>query len=158
MKKLSITLLLILLTIGSIHAQHNPAPWTLTTKKVSACEYDLIFTVNIDKGWHIFSIVKSKSDGVPPTEIIFDASKEYTPEGNLTESKPVSEYDKTISTSVSVHYTKAVFTQRIKLNTTGKIKITGTHESQVCDNEKCLTPPIDKFSFDVQGSVCSIKK
>lgn len=36
------------------------AQWKTSTKKINDCEYDLIFTVTLEKGWHTFSIVKIK--------------------------------------------------------------------------------------------------
>lgn len=147
--------------IGTSLSKSGPvmhAHWKLSSKKISDCEYDLIFTVNIDKDWHIPSILKIKGaeDETYPTVIIFKPNINYSLVGNVTETKPKSEYDETIKKTVYYHFNKAVFTQRIKLNSKTKIKIDGTYEHQICDNVKCDFPPKDKFSFDLQGtSTCT---
>ena len=134
------------------------AQWALSSKKVNDCEYDLIFTVTLDKGWHTFSVnkVKGAELEVFATQINFKANPDYVPVGNLTESKPTAEYDKTIEKTVFLHYNKVVFTQRVKLISPKKTKISGKYEYQVC-NQACEQPPHETFDFDLQGTA-SCKK
>jgi thiol:disulfide interchange protein DsbD len=142
-----------LITGQVLHAQ-----WKFSTKKISNCEYDLIFTVNIDKGWHIPSVTKIKGpEGeIFSTKIIFNSSNDYILIGSLTETKPTIEYDETINKNVLLHYNKVTFTQRIKLKSASKLKISGTYEYQICNNAGCTFPPKDLFIFDLQGtSVCT---
>lgn len=129
------------------------AQWQLSTKKVNDCEYDLVFTVTLDKGWHTFSInkVKGAELEVFATEILFKPGKDYTLIGKLTESKPTPEYDETIEKTVFLHYKKAVFTQRVKLNSNSNVKISGRYEYQVC-NKVCEKPPYEPFDFDLKGT------
>jgi thiol:disulfide interchange protein DsbD len=151
---------LALIFTGGLQAQLSPqfkpvqrAHWKLSSKKIGDCEYDLIFTVSLEKGWHTFSVnkVKGAEDEVSATEIIFKPGKDYVTVGKLTESKPTTEYDKTIKKNIFVHYNTAVFTQRIKLTSATKVKITGTYEYQVC-KDVCEKPPYEDFVFDLQGS------
>jgi hypothetical protein len=53
------------------------AQWKLSSKQINDCEYDLIFTVTLDKGWHAFSVLKIKGAGLEvfSTEIIFKPNK-----------------------------------------------------------------------------------
>lgn len=129
------------------------AQWSLSSKKISECEYDLIFTVTLDKGWHTFSILKIKGVDLEvfPTQIIFKPNSNYSTVGNLMESKPTPEYDPTIKKTVLLHYNKVVFTQRIKLHSSNKTKITGKYEYQIC-KEACEQPPYETFDFDLQGT------
>ena len=56
MKKL--LLLVFTLIAGILPAQDAPnfhAKWSLENKKISDCEYDLIFKVVIDDDWHLYS-------------------------------------------------------------------------------------------------------
>ncbi len=144
-------------TSTSINGQVLHAQWKLSTKKINDCEYDLIFTVIIDKGWHIPSVKRiiGAEDEVFSTEIIFKPNKDYSLVGGLTETKPTTEYDETINKNVLLHYNKLIFRQRIKLNSDSKFKISGTYEYQICNNVGCTFPPKDLFNFDLQGtSVC----
>jgi len=136
------------------------AQWKLSSKKISDCEYDLLFTVTLEKGWHTFSVVKIKGaeKEVFSTEITFEKNKDYTLVGALTETTPTSEYDETIKKTVLLHYNKVVYTQRVKLNTNSNIKITGEYEYQVCKGV-CEKPPYEPFNFDLKGTaVCAGKK
>ncbi len=155
-KKLLLVLLLSFGTGAIMKAQLLRSHWKMTTKKISECEYDLIFTVTIDKGWHTFSIhpVKGAENDVFATEIIFTPGKDYKLVGELKETKATPEYDETINKTVYVHYNKVVFTQRIKLTGSSKVKISGTYEYQVCSNV-CESPPYETFDFYLQGNgVC----
>jgi|JI10StandDraft_1071094.scaffolds.fasta_scaffold290387_2 hypothetical protein len=129
------------------------AQWKLSSKKISECEYDLIFTVILDKGWHTFSVNKIKDVDLEvfPTQIIFKPNSSYSLVGNLSETKPTPEYDPTIKKTVLLHYNKVVFTQRIKLNSSSKVKISGKYEYQIC-KDACEQPPYETFDFDLQGT------
>jgi thiol:disulfide interchange protein DsbD len=157
-KKFLAAIFFCVFSIAFVKAQVNHTHWKLSTKKVSDCEYDLVFTVTIDKGWHTFSVTKIKgAEGeVFPTEILFKADRAYTLVGNLTETKPTPQYDETINKTVLLHYNRTVYTQRIRLSSGSNVKITGTYENQVCNDFQCDTPPHEKFNFDLQGTqVCS---
>ena len=134
------------------------AHWKFSTKKINECEYDLVFNLALDKGWHTFSIQKIKGIGLEvfPTQIIFYPNSNYSLIGNLTETKPVPEYDKTIEKTVLLHYNQVTFTQRIKLKSGNSVKIIGKYEYQVC-NEVCQQPPYEEFSFELKGTL-SCKK
>jgi thiol:disulfide interchange protein len=145
--------LLFLFFTTVISAQENPVAWSFESKKVSDCEYDLIFNAKIDEPWHIYSIVKSGKDGPNPTSIVFTKSKEYELVGKLKESPPIKEFDKVFEMNVAYHPKTASFTQRVKLLSSSKIKISGKYEAQACTETMCTFPPTDKFEFSLQGSV-----
>lgn len=133
------------------------AQWQFSSKKINACEYDLIFTLTLDPGWHTYSIhqVKGAEKEVKATEFKFKNPKDYVLVGAMSESKATPEYDKTIDKTVLLHYKKAVFTQRVKLTSNAKVKISGTYELALCMNGQCSFPPKDPFEFDLQGAGCS---
>lgn len=152
MKKL---FLLFVFFVSGLVAQENPVSWALETKKVSDCEYDLIFKAKIEEPWHIYSIHKNTSkeaEDVWPTTILFTKSALYEKVGKLTESKPTTEFDKVWEAVIAFHPHTATFTQRIRLLTDGKVKIKGSYEVQACTDAMCTRPPVDKFEFDLQGS------
>ncbi|MCW3102737.1 MAG: Protein-disulfide reductase [Bacteroidetes bacterium] len=159
-KNIFSAIIFFVLTGFALQAQVSRTQWKLSTKKVSDCEYDLIFTVTIEKGWHTFSVVQLKgTEGeVFPTQIMFRPAKGYTLVGPVSETKPSPQYDETISKTVYVHFNKVVYTQRVRLNAEGKVKISGTYENQVCNDQKCETPPSDKFDFDLVGTGACLKK
>jgi thiol:disulfide interchange protein DsbD len=148
-------LLLFIFFFSQLSAQENPVSWEFETKKVSDCEYDLVFKATIKEPWHIYSIHKNTSkeaEDIWPTTILFNKSSSYSLVGKLKESKPTTEFDKVWETVVSFHPHKASFTQRVKLNTPDKVKIKGNYEVQACTDAMCTRPPVDKFEFELQGS------
>lgn len=154
MRKLFVVLA-ILLGFSS-YAQENPVHWKFETKKISDCEYELIFKAKIDEPWHIYSLVKAGDDGPNPTSFVFNKSKDYQLVGKVVESTPTKVFDKVFEMNVAYHPKNATFTQKIKLLSADKIKITGTYEAQVCTEEKCIFPPADKFEFEIQGTPACI--
>ncbi|MCW3076940.1 MAG: disulfide bond formation protein DsbD [Bacteroidetes bacterium] len=147
-------LLFLVLCITSLYGQESPVSWELQSKKISDCEYDLLFKATIKEPWHIYSIHKNTSkeaEDIWPTTILFKKSKDYSLVGKLKETEPHTGYDKVWETVVSSHPKKAMFTQRIKLNSSEKVKITGSYEVQACTDEMCTRPPVDKFEFLLEG-------
>jgi len=149
MRKIFVLLALFVL---NLNAQENPVKWSFETKKVSDCEYDIIFKAKIDEPWHIYSVVKSEGDGPFPSSFVFKNTKQYKLIGSIKESTPVKEFDKVFETNVMYHAKRATFTQRIKLLVTGKIKIPVKYEAQACTEEKCVFPPADEYTFEIEGT------
>ena len=152
LKKISFLLLLLFTGFSWLISQQLHADLKFNTKKVSDCEYDLIFDVTIEDGWHMYSLNEVK-DGPLPTVFTFNKSKDYELVGKVKQSKPIKEFDKVFEVNVEYYEHKAAFTQRIKLKTDKKIAITGKYEYQVCTDTKCdLSPPGETFEFKVQGT------
>jgi thiol:disulfide interchange protein len=146
MKK--IVLLLVLFAVN-LTAQVSHVRWSTEMKKVSDCEYDLVFKANIDKYYHIFSIVESGD--TRPTIFTFKPSAEYMLVGKMTEPKPHVVDDELMGKTLE-HHGNISFIQRIKLLTDKKVTIKGNFEYQICDTVACTFPPTEDFKFDAQGT------
>lgn len=151
LKKLFLLLVFVASTLFAI-AQEHKATFKLSTKKVSDCEYDLVFSATIDEGWHVYSVKKSAEDGPNPTSFMFNSSNDYELVGKVKESKTIKEHDKVFDVDVEYFVKTAVFTQRIKLKTDKKITIKGKSEYQACTESQCVFPPAEDFEFSVQGT------
>ena len=143
-------LLIILLTKLSV-AQQLHAHWDIQSKKISDCEFDLVFKVKIDAPWHMYSMKPSK-DGPNPTTIIFNKSSDYELVGKTNESKSISEMDKVFEVMVNYFDKEATFTQRVKALKEGIISISGKYEYQVCTDEMCEFPPAEKFTLSLNST------
>lgn len=152
LKKITQIFLLVSLSLSVAKAQDNPVHFKLSSKKVSACEYDLIFSATIDDSWHLYSLNKFGTDGPNPTVFTFTKSKEYELVGKVIQGKPIKEYDKLFEMDVEYYKHSATFTQRVKLLSDQKITVKGKYEYQACTEEKCIFPPADKFEFNLTGS------
>jgi thiol:disulfide interchange protein DsbD len=148
-KKLFIVFILNILTALTINAQQLMTQWSQEIKKVSECDYDLIFNVKIDAGWHMYSMKKAGEDGPNPTKITFKKSSDYELVGPTKESQPIEEMDKVFEMKVLYFVGKASFTQRVKIKTNSKFKISGNYEYQVCTDEQCKFPPAESFTYEI---------
>src|SRR5688572_6621666 len=89
MRKIFTTALILFFSIGSLLAQvKTPVKFSYSTKKISDCEYELVFTASIESTWHLYSQVPT-DDGPLPTVFNFEASKSYQLVGKTTEPKPI---------------------------------------------------------------------
>jgi hypothetical protein len=152
------TYFLLLLTSLNVSAQKLHQHWTTELIKLSDCEYELVFKVTLDKGWHIYSIVPSedKGEGAPnATTIKFDKNPRIQLLGKITESKPKSALDEVFKTTVRTHEKSVVFKQKIKVTGKGPLKIAGEHQADECNDGGCIFVPGDVFEFNLTANgVC----
>jgi len=151
-RKTSLSLFFTLFLASFALAQEAPVHWKFSTKKVSDCEYDLMFSATIDEGWHMYSLNKLSDDGPMPTVFKFNKSSDYELVGKVKQGTPVKEFDKVFETQVEYFHHTASFTQRVKLLAKKQITVTGKYEFQACTDEKCIFPPADEFSFSLTGT------
>lgn len=132
----------------------EPVSLNVESRKISDTEYDIVFKTTIEKGWHLYSLMKSaEKDGPWPTEIKFEESADYELVGTPTESNPQEEFDKVFGMKLRFFTDSATFTQRIKLKRNARVKVSGTFFGQFCDDTKCsqFQPP-KKFSVEITGT------
>lgn len=146
-----------LLGISSVKAQgqERPANWSVSTKKISDCEYDIVFSVKINPGWHIYSQKNTSEDGPNPTKITFKKTGDYELVGKVKESKSEEEFDKQFEMKVLYFAGNATFTQRIKLKSDKKFTLSGEYEYQGCTEEKCIFPPPSQFTVEVPAGTAA---
>ena len=159
-KKWILPVLALLLAVPAlVSAQGKPnlhVSWTYTTKQLSDCEYDLIFTATIEKNWHLYSQIPV-TDGPLPTVFMFDPSTDYQLVGKTTEPKPIEKEEEVFGPGIIIKYfeDKAVFHQKIKVLTEKPIKITGAIDGMACSDMQCVNFfPYPTFEFKVQGKPC----
>ncbi len=132
--------------------------WTYSTKKINACEYELIFKANFDKGYHLYSQIADPSgEGPLPTEFIFDKSSDFEFIGKVSEPKPIEKAEPVFGNIVLRFFEdEAIFRQRIKVNLNKQFKITGEIAGMVCNDGGCIPFfPQPKFEFSIDGTTCS---
>lgn len=73
--------------------EFQPIKWSFTTLPLDKGEARLIFTCNLEDGWHVFS--QFMEEGGPlPTSFTFVPDRSYSLEGKVEEeSTPTKEYD-----------------------------------------------------------------
>lgn len=127
----------------------DPTTWTYEVKKKGGNEYQLIFHLNLKKGWHIWSL-KPGGDGyqIAPSFTFANNSK-VVKKGDVTEKgKITTTVMEGIKGKVTYLNGKIDYTQTVTV--TGSTKITGKLTYQVCDDKMCLPPKDKDFAFDIK--------
>ena len=153
MKRL-ICLILFLLSLNSFAQILNPVKWDIRVERLSATEYDLIFSANIDQEWAIYSQFVG-DDGPLPTVFSFTESSDYLIIGDTQEKKlnRVSKYDEVFEMIVTKFFDKAIFSQRIDIvKSSSNFKIQGNIEFMTCDDTRCTYEPENNFVIDYDSN------
>ncbi len=125
----------------------EPVKWASSVEKISDTEYDLIFKVQIDKGWYIYSQESAGDFGPVPTSFEYNNQEgNYSLLGKTSEPDVEPEFDKVFELNVKHFANEAVFKQRIKLLNSDLTQIEVFLGHQVCDDEKCI---LQDFTFNM---------
>lgn len=132
------------------HAQIlKPAKWKYEVKKKGGNDYQLIFHLELDKGWHIWSL-NPGGDGfqiIPAVEI--DKNPNVQLKGALTEKGKATTLEMDgVKGKVTYLSGKVDYIQEVTVK--GSTKITGKHTYQVCDDRQCLAPVDKDFVFEIK--------
>ncbi|MGC8802623.1 MAG: cytochrome c biogenesis protein CcdA, partial [Bacteroidales bacterium] len=113
-------------------------------KSISASTGEIIFTANIDRGYHIYGAYFDEG-GPVRTHFIFPASDAFSLLGKLKEvTPPVKKKDPAFDNmEITLLSKKAVFAQKIELKKKGELRIPVEVEYMACTDETCL-PPVRK--------------
>lgn len=149
-------MLTLLLLVGfQSNAQFkDPTKWSYKTQKVSGNTYDLIFTVKIEKGFHMYSQFQDTTVLGPfPASFTFSKLSGVDFIGGVKEiTKAKKVYDDGFEGNVFLFENKAIFRQRIKAAENIK-KVEGQIEYQVCSTQ-CIRGK-KKFSFSLTDATTS---
>jgi thiol:disulfide interchange protein DsbD len=148
MKKLGI-LLVLLFTIGAMHAQteNEPVAWETSVVKVSDTEYDLVFNATILDKWHLYSQYNPEDASLPLEISAIDNNAGFKLVGKATESKTYKEFSDVWEKEEIFFKNKATLTQRIQLTNKDITRIQLNLSAQVC-KEVCI-PISEDFSFSL---------
>lgn len=149
MQLLCTTLFIVLCINASLCQGQSPAKWLFTARPISGSEVELMLTVTLEPGWHIYSQFM-RDDGPLPTMFTFDSSKDYILLGKVEEkSTPEKIFNQIFMIDLIWFSGTVVFTQKARLFThTTNIK--GKVEFMVCTNDRCLSPDMIEFSIEAK--------
>ena len=126
----------------------NPARWSFKVNNIDEDKSELLFTVKLDQGWHIYS-QHTDPDGPIALEFAFDASPKYKRLGEVREPKCHEEFDKLFGCTVRSFEGEVVFRQTIRRSTHESFTVKGTLSYQLCNEGSCIPPDDVEFSFEV---------
>lgn len=136
----------------------KPAKWKGTTRKLSDKQIEITFTVDLDKGWHVYSQYMDKDDGPIPTLFEFDDNSNILKMSEFEESgeKRVEEFDSFFNMNLVKFKTAGKFTGLMDVKEMSGI-ITGYLEFMVCNDKQCLPPTPLEFKLDLTTGTLTIE-
>lgn len=134
--------------------QLDPAKRSYTVKETSATEAELIITVKLDNGWHMYSQYTNEN-GPLPTVFDFTPSADYTLMGKVSEPKPHEEMDEIFGCVVKSFAGTVVFRQKIKRLSDKDFTVKGLLSYQLCNDGSCIAPEDHDMVFRVKGAAAT---
>ena len=134
----------------------EPVKWIITSEKINSNTVELLFTAEIDKGYHLYSLTIPE-DGPLPTVFTFEESKDYKLDADVKEVIiPIEEYDDVFEMDIKFFEDKASFKQIIKFNSDdNNIPVVGEIAYMVCNEVGCVALYED-FELNFNGSTGKI--
>lgn len=148
MKRLIGIMLLAFIAL-SVQAQIlNPVTWKIKLDDTGKPEKNLVFTATLEKGWHVYDM-NLPEGGPVSTSFTFETIKGAELIGKPeASSKPATVHDESFGMDLRWYAGSVTFTQKIKVTDPKKFSIAGEVEYMVCNDETCLPPDRQEFSFD----------
>lgn len=141
--------LFLLFALPAFSQIETPIRWTTEWKNVTGNEFELTLIANADPGWYIYSQYLESDDGPVRTTIKFESGSHFQLVGKTKEEGKRKEgFDEMFRMNVIKFSGKVRFIQRVRVTDTKK-PITGYLEFMTCDDERCLPPTEEQFSFDL---------
>lgn len=152
-KSVILTCLVFIASLVSVKAQIvDPVHFTTKLNVISETEAEIVFNATIDEGWHVYSTNLPKNGPISAT-IHFDkmvgveADGELTPQGN-----EIEKMDAVFNMKLRFFEEEAAFVQKLKI-TDASYSLEGYLEYGACNDENCLPPTEESFSFKGKGAV-----
>lgn len=156
MKRITLFIFCLLATFGVAAQQLDPAKRSFSVKETSPNEAELIVTVKLDKGWHMYS-QHTDANGPLPTVFEFTPSSDYQLVGKVAEPKPHEEMDPLFGCVVKSFEGTVVFRQKIKRLSNKDFTVKGLLSYQLCNDGSCIAPEDHDMVFKVKGAAAQEK-
>ncbi|MFW5706237.1 MAG: protein-disulfide reductase DsbD family protein, partial [Bacteroidota bacterium] len=144
----------------------EPVKWSHETRVITDDEAELVFSANIDNGWHLYSQDIPDGGPVPTSFYFYDlAGFEFVDDVEIIEEEvfgepdsliyrvifnepePEEEDDPNFGMVLKFFSHQATFSEKIRLLTDEPLEIEGYIYYMCCDDEKCLPPTEVDFRF-----------
>ena len=151
-KTFLLSCLLMVLGLTTAFAQiQDPVQFKTEWKKISDTEAQIVFTGDIDSGWHVYSTDLPEGGPISAT-FNTDKMEGIELDGKLMpEGKEIEAFDKVFEMKLRYFEGKATFVQKLKI-TAATYFIEGYLQYGSCNDENCLPPTDVEFSFSGKGA------
>ncbi len=150
-KKIFSLLWLWLLCLPIFAQMQNPVHFSVSQKKVSPSEIEIIFTGKIGAGWHVYSTDLPNSGPISAT-FHLDKSKGVVKDGKLkAQGREIKKFDNIFGMELRFFEHSCTFVQKLKI-TEPTYNVSGYLEYGACNDENCLPPTSVEFSYSGKGT------
>ena len=153
MKKILIGLILAFAFLSSYTQILKPEKWQFSHNQ-EGDEITLLFTVTLEKGWHIYSHYINEGGPIPTSLFIDENLKDKIIIDDKFEEigHPIENFDKTFNMNVKYFEKKVTFKQKLKVKSSEDFTLKGYIEYMLCNDENCLPPTEFDFEVIVKGN------
>lgn len=126
----------------------TPVKWKIKLDDSESVEKTLTFTATIDNGWHLYDM-NLPEGGPVSTSFAFETVKGAKLIGEPIASKEATTvFDEQFNMNLRWFAKNVSFTQKIEVTDPKGLKLEGYVEFMACNDENCLPPEKEEFSFD----------
>ena len=157
MRKILIVCLGWLCALTAAAQFQTPVKFSVKQNKISDTEVELVFTGQIDAGWHVYT-TDIPEDGPTRAEITLEKQQGVKPKGKLkTKGKVHKAMDEMFGMELSYMEGTATFVQTLTI-TEEKYEVAGYLTYGACNDENCIPPTDVEFSFSGEGKPTAVKE
>lgn len=150
MKKVSLTLLFLLVSLAGLAQMVDPVKWKSRTEKISDTEFNLVVEAKIDEGWHVYSQFTPDGGSLPMELKYQDAKGNYELIGKTKESPYKKLYSDVFEVDEYFFEKSFKLQQRVKIKNPKLAKIKLSIDYQVCQTA-CING-FKELTFDIPVS------
>lgn len=147
MKKMIGWVLLAFITVAAQAQIFTPVTWEFGLNDSGSAEKKLLFTATLENGWHLYDM-NLPEGGPVSTAFTFETIKGAELVGTPSATtKPTTVFDELFDMELRWFGGKVTFVQKVKVTDPKKFAIAGEVEYMACNDENCLPPERESFSF-----------
>ncbi len=130
----------------------DPVKWTFSATIINEKEAEIVASCTIEPTWHVYATkLSDKEDAIGPipTTFVLKSSKDFKMAGKVSEGKYITHYDPNFEMDLNYFESKAVFKQKIKINSDKPFTVSGEIQYMACNDERCIFPDPEVFTVMV---------
>ncbi len=148
MKKVLSFMLLLMIAWAAEAQILTPVKWEIKLEDSDSSAKTLLFSAKLDNGWHLYDM--NLPEGGPiSTSFNYETLKGAKTVGSPVPSKKATTvYDEQFEMNLSWYAHEVSFTQKLEITNPKAFKVEGYVEFMACNDENCLPPDKESFSFN----------
>ena len=148
MKKVLSFMMLLMIAWAAEAQILTPVKWEIKLEDSDSSVKTLLFSAKLDNGWHLYDM--NLPEGGPiSTSFNYETLKGAKTVGSPVPSKKATTvYDEQFEMNLSWYAHEVSFTQKLEITNPKAFKVEGYVEFMACNDENCLPPDKESFSFN----------